>query len=322
MGRHDRKKPANNSFVASTAVEVDDGNDHIHLKNSLFSSKKKKESMNTKRAAKERKRNDAEQEYEAERTRQYEEFHGVQRYLDLKPEDQGSSSGLNKEEPTAPGDLRSIFEKEADRDVEIRKISSRLQYDVTPPGDFGVVTDNSSIESIGMPVRPVWSRDETPNELDIKEKLYFKEYIENVQLTFGTNSLNSFELNIEVWRQLWRVIERSDILALVVDIRLPRLNFPSSLYKLLLSYGKSLVVVLNKVDLVSGDIVNAWKSWFEREYIGVKVVCMSKHPIVSTDASFMNNLIGKKPNKIVVEKTFRTSRPFGESKFLSAVRLH
>jgi hypothetical protein len=320
MGRYDRKKPANNSFVASTAVEVDNGTDHIQIRNSQFSGKKKKELLNAKRAVKERRRNDLEQDYEAERTRQYEEFHGVPKVFETEPEDQSSSSGLSKESLTAQGDLRSIFEKESDRDVEIRKVSSRQQYDITAPGNLGVVTDDSSIESIEMPVRPVWSRDETPDELDIKEKAYFKKYIENLQVTFGTNVLNSFELNIEVWRQLWRVIERSDILAIVVDIRLPRLNFPSSLYKLLLSYGKSLMIVLNKVDLVSGEIAHAWKKWFEREYIGVKIVCMSKHPTVSADADFMNHIIGKKPNKIVVEKTFRTSRPYGESNLLCAIR--
>ena len=33
------------------------------------------------------------------------------------------------------------------------------------------------------------------------------------------NSLTFFELNLETWRQLWRVIEMSDILLVIVDIR-------------------------------------------------------------------------------------------------------
>lgn len=321
MGRYDRKKPANNNFVPDTAANADNGTDHIQLKHSLFSGKKKKESLNAKRAVKERKRDSALQEYEEERTRQYEEFHGVQqRTLDLKYVDQSSSSSLNREELAEQGDLRSIFEKESDQNVEMRKIASRQLYSVITPGDFGVATDDSAIESVEMPVRPVWSSDETPAALDLKEKKYFEEYIEKLHHTYETKNLNSFELNIEVWRQLWRVIERSDILAVVVDIRLPQINFPSSLYKLLLLHGKSLVVVFNKVDLVSREIVNAWKEWFEREYIGVKVVCMSKYPEASTDATFMGHIIGNKPNKIVVDKSFRTSRPLGENNLLSAVR--
>ena len=33
------------------------------------------------------------------------------------------------------------------------------------------------------------------------------------------NKLSFFELNLETWRQLWRVIEMSDILLVIVDIR-------------------------------------------------------------------------------------------------------
>jgi large subunit GTPase 1 len=33
--------------------------------------------------------------------------------------------------------------------------------------------------------------------------------------------LTPFEKNLEVWRQLWRVIERSDVVAQVVDARDP-----------------------------------------------------------------------------------------------------
>jgi large subunit GTPase 1 len=38
-----------------------------------------------------------------------------------------------------------------------------------------------------------------------------------------------FEKNLEVWRQLWRVVERSDILLQIVDARNPLLYFFSDL---------------------------------------------------------------------------------------------
>lgn len=33
--------------------------------------------------------------------------------------------------------------------------------------------------------------------------------------------LSYFELNLETWRQLWRVLEISDIILVIVDIRYP-----------------------------------------------------------------------------------------------------
>lgn len=36
---------------------------------------------------------------------------------------------------------------------------------------------------------------------------------------FDMANLSYFELNLETWRQLWRVLEISDIILVIVDIR-------------------------------------------------------------------------------------------------------
>lgn len=36
---------------------------------------------------------------------------------------------------------------------------------------------------------------------------------------FDMKNLSYFELNLETWRQLWRVLEISDIILVIVDIR-------------------------------------------------------------------------------------------------------
>ena len=48
---------------------------------------------------------------------------------------------------------------------------------------------------------------------------YFREYVEKLIEEHKDESLSYFELNLETWRQLWRVLERSDIMLLVVDAR-------------------------------------------------------------------------------------------------------
>jgi len=55
----------------------------------------------------------------------------------------------------------------------------------------------------------------------MKENKYFREYIDTIEKTFNMADLSYFELNLETWRQLWRVLEMSDVLLVVVDARFP-----------------------------------------------------------------------------------------------------
>lgn len=61
------------------------------------------------------------------------------------------------------------------------------------------------------------------------------------------NSLIS-PLPQQTWRQLWRVLEISDIVLLITDVRHPTLHFSPALYNHVVNdLGKKLVLVLNKV---------------------------------------------------------------------------
>ena len=42
------------------------------------------------------------------------------------------------------------------------------------------------------------------------EQKYFDEWLCNIHDKYSHEQLNHFEHNLEVWRQLWRVLERSD----------------------------------------------------------------------------------------------------------------
>lgn len=52
-------------------------------------------------------------------------------------------------------------------------------------------------------------------------KYRVQEYVSSLKKTFNWNELSYFELNLETWRQLWRVLEMSDVVLYVVDIRFP-----------------------------------------------------------------------------------------------------
>ncbi|RXK41682.1 hypothetical protein M231_00917 [Tremella mesenterica] len=78
-----------------------------------------------------------------------------------------------------------------------------------------------------------------------------------------------FETNLEVWRQLWRVIEQSHILLVLLDARCPPLHLPPSLRSYLhdLQPKKEIILLLTKSDLVDPLAVKEWMVWM-KEYWG------------------------------------------------------
>lgn len=66
--------------------------------------------------------------------------------------------------------------------------------------------------------RPHWHAQTSPENLDAQEREMFLDWRRNLaQIEEGEPDvvLTPFEKNLEVWRQLWRVLERSDIIVQV-----------------------------------------------------------------------------------------------------------
>lgn len=66
----------------------------------------------------------------------------------------------------------------------------------------------------------------TADDIDRQEKDAFLEWrreIAAMELANGVRKVTPFEKNLQVWRQLWRVIERSDFAVQIVDARNPLL---------------------------------------------------------------------------------------------------
>lgn len=129
-----------------------------------------------------------------------------------------------------------------------------------------------------MPRRPEWGYKDTANVVDKREVAAFGQWLQNVARPDDPLAAY-FEGNLETWRQLWRVIERSDVLVLVADIRFPALHFVPELYFYVTEeLGKGMVLALNKCDLVPADVLLAWKRYFEMRYTGLAVAMFSSFP--------------------------------------------
>lgn len=193
-----------------------------------------------------------------------------------------------------------------------------------------ITSDRYFPAGLTFPRRPPWNFDTSRLELDCRENRYFtvipkiqndpcvcyehsnklsiftsQEYLYEIHKNFEKDDSVSIDRNIENWRQLWRVMEMSDILLLVVDIRFPvsllfpisfdliqlylefslfvldsqNLLFPPTLYDYIVGkLHKHMIVVLNKIDLAPPSLVAAWKHYFTKQYPELKIVLFTSFP--------------------------------------------
>ena len=90
------------------------------------------------------------------------------------------------------------------------------------------------------------------------------------------DELSYFEMNLETWRQLWRVLEISDIILLIVDVRFAALHFSPAFYHYCNDVlKKDVILVLNKIDLVATSVVIAWKHYFLKRFPNLHILLFS-----------------------------------------------
>jgi large subunit GTPase 1 len=121
-----------------------------------------------------------------------------------------------------------------------------------------------------IPERPAWNFRMKPDELQQQERDSFVnwrrelarlEEADKVQMT-------PYEKNLEVWRQLWRVVEKSDVILQIVDARNP-LTFRSAGFERYVSKHntktgkpKPVILLLNKADLLTEAQRKSWAEYF------------------------------------------------------------
>lgn len=81
--------------------------------------------------------------------------------------------------------------------------------------------------------------------------------------------LTPFEKNLQVWRQLWRVVERSHVVCQVLDARNPTFYWSDDLagFARETHAAKPSVAILNKADLVPRDARAAWAKYFAAKHV-------------------------------------------------------
>ena len=140
-----------------------------------------------------------------------------------------------------------------------------------PASLHGTLTDTTSgtVRALQIPRRPRWDTDVPLDELHRAEKNAFLEWRRHIAaaeaelgggIVGGGVAVTPFEKNLEVWRQLWRVVERSDVLVQIVDARNPLLFHSEDLdaYVREVSADKRCLLLVNKADYLTEAQRLAW----------------------------------------------------------------
>jgi ribosome biogenesis GTPase A len=173
----------------------------------------------------------------------------------------------------------TVLAGEATYDVERRVRDARralfshpVAFSEMTPATFDLTRGAVTL----MPARPKWDYELERGRLHSRERKAFVRWIASVKrrlIESGAGYAPAFEQNIEVWRQLWRVLERADVAVLVVDARHPLLHTPPALYAhVARRLKKPLVLVLNKVDAIPRAAAEKWAEHLLAALPGVDAV--------------------------------------------------
>ncbi|KAG8293308.1 Guanine nucleotide-binding-like protein 1 [Homalodisca vitripennis] len=111
------------------------------------------------------------------------------------------------------------FYRETEAELKKRKELARKELVPAPETALEINLDDYFDPGLDFPKRPPWNFNMSREELDSREQRYFTEYVVELERRFDMKHMSYFELNLETWRQLWRVLELSDIVLVIVDIR-------------------------------------------------------------------------------------------------------
>ena len=172
------------------------------------------------------------------------------------------------------------FTAEKMNNVKIIHTDQRNPYLLSATEERGVKRKQAQNRNrLTVPRRPKWNESTTPGELDQMERASLLEWRRGLAELQENDDLlmTPFERNIEVWRQLWRVIERSDLVVQIVDARNPLLFRSADLERYVTETegNKRNLLLVNKADMMTEKQRQAWANSFEG--LGINFRFFSAH---------------------------------------------
>lgn len=133
-------------------------------------------------------------------------------------------------------------------------------------------------KSLAIPKRPKWKEGISAKEFERMEReafLNWRRLLAEEEEKYLELAITPFEKNIEIWRQLWLVAEKSQVLIQIVDGRNPLFFRSPDLEKYLkdLDSEKEIILLVNKADLLTDEVRRHWADYFNEK--GIKYIFFS-----------------------------------------------
>ncbi|ESO88812.1 hypothetical protein LOTGIDRAFT_165229 [Lottia gigantea] len=212
---------------------------------------------------------------------------GKQNYLHTTELNDGYDWGrLNLQSVTEQSNLEDFLSTAELAGTEFTAEKLNVKF-VDPAGNIGLLSSEEKEKVheaqqkhrnlLSIPRRPAWTEKTTGEELEMLEKESFLQWRKLLAKLQEEEHIimTPFEKNLDFWRQLWRVIERSDIIVQIVDGRNPLLFRCSDLDKYVKEVNKSKVnlLLINKADYLTSKQRERWSEYFSKH--GVKIAFWS-----------------------------------------------
>ncbi|KAI9480925.1 MAG: hypothetical protein EXX96DRAFT_502243 [Benjaminiella poitrasii] len=125
----------------------------------------------------------------------------------------------------------------------------------------------ANVDRLSIPRRPHWDKSMTAEQVQRNERQSFLDWRREMATLEDEEGLllTPFEKNLEVWRQLWRVIERSQLIVQIVDARNPLLFRSADLEKYVkeVDENKANLLLINKADFLTEKQRKKWADYFD-----------------------------------------------------------
>ncbi|THH28938.1 hypothetical protein EUX98_g5260 [Antrodiella citrinella] len=198
--------------------------------------------------------------------------------------------------------LQSAFVKLDKRFLQdSMEMAAVLHLERPVPDEVAILRAEPLVEAqltrkLTCPARPEWRYDMSKQQLEENEEVVFQKWLDQAddivhewcnpfEVHPSDDETRSpampraptvFERNLEVWRQLWRVSEISQIILVLLDSRCPLLHFPPSLVAYLSASHEAnrtrTILVLTKVDIIGPTRADEWTRSLQAKYPGMPVV--------------------------------------------------
>lgn len=141
-----------------------------------------------------------------------------------------------------------------------------LQSDGTRPDRQEKATTSTAepvLKPLRIPRRPRWQAFKSKEELheaEMQNYLQWRRDLAKIEQDETKLSVTPFEKNLAMWKQLWRVIDRSDVVVQIVDARAPLMFWCPDLVEYVgeVNPNKKNLLLLNKADLLTEERRIAW----------------------------------------------------------------